>query len=249
MQSSPAAEALQGLHNLEDELRVKRERVRDFHKISRQIVFSENYVEGNLALILDMKVLPQGDKEAATFADPLELMGDNVALLIFQNNSSDSDHMHQWNEQLVLIENIKAVNCPDVVIPSRVWFYFGNNPFVEVGAGDIYLSLFERSCKFLCSPKNGELGKVVRRNVEMTECCDPRKIKSGSEVVNSITNNQSQFSLNCGGIRQVVSNGALNSFVSDLEVVCEGRSVSIGQCEDTLFKLRDVLVGPFNLEM
>src|ERR1700731_1233317 len=94
--------------------------------------FCDDYRDGKLALILDVRVLAELDDVRPRALDEHATTMDYFASLILCNKPLYGSVGLQFQQEKVFVGNIQIVKNVDEVIPTAfVWLYVGNNPIKE----------------------------------------------------------------------------------------------------------------------
>ena len=235
------SQLLQELNNLQNDGREALKRAAYFKSLAG-LSIAEQYRCGHISLVLDLGVHRNSDEPMSALGIDKGKCGTiNSAFLILHNDSINRSYLKYWNDELVLIGNIKLVSIPNILIPSLVWFYLGNDPFMEVGSEGVYLSPMKRRCKFLRSIPHGEFGKFRRLDFESDKGTYPCEVKTGVKIMNSIADDEGYFTLNDFRLRKSV----LEKFTASLRIELNTSYVACWQLVDESIYIRDVLLGPF----
>jgi hypothetical protein len=238
------SQLLQELDNVKNDARKAQQCVRYLQALAGQSII-ELYSRGDISLVLDIALKRNGNKESTAswvVSQERKLTSAEVALLVFHLNVAKRGDLHQWNEKLMLVDEIKAVNGPNIIIPSRVWLYVGNYPFIECGSGGVYLSCLKRIFKARDVGENRKLGELSKLDIEPREHGNPSKIQGGPEIVNCIAHDQGEIFLEGLDLRK----GMLDEFLAGTQIHLDSGHISVWQRDDTAFDIRDVLIGPFD---
>src|SRR5581483_5914162 len=127
--------------------------------------------------------------------------------------------------------------------------YLVQDEVEEIGKGDIYLQLTQRSFKLLARHDAGELcsrSLPIPLGHQTTNSFEPRMIKSTLKVMNSISN-ESRKVFKGLSIRKFCKL-AFDKFASSVRIYIGSNDQSFFQETDSGFDILNVLVGPFDLE-
>jgi hypothetical protein len=155
--------SLEGLHDLENDARIKRKRIDHSKAISAYNVL-EHYVDGNLTIILGVPSERNGDvirrllSSCETVASRTNFSG--FVLRLDSDNGRIEDY---WNQKAMFISNVISVNGPDGRIPTVVRLYLVQDQPEKAGMDDIYFLLSKRSFKTISGGVNREFGKLANR--------------------------------------------------------------------------------------
>jgi hypothetical protein len=213
---------------------------------SENISLVENYLNGKMALVCDLVVTVKGDRKFSAATEPYGDCPSRCSLLILHNNAFDGNHLSDWEQEQVLVSNIKIVKAGNSFIPtSTVRSYVGNYPFKKDGRNRIYFSAFKRTFQFFHGRVKRELGVIVRRADVSLNDTRPCVIQRGSEVVDGISNNDSQLPSDSVSIGQEM----LELLQAGSYLRLDNGNISIWNRSDSLVQFRDVLIGPLDFEL
>jgi hypothetical protein len=235
-------------------------RARDFfgdtcqrHKdrlILEQSVWSEEYTQGRLALILDcdLPVVSIHKPDAAGFIHGVASPTDSPAFIVLKADIHNRHKLQRWDEKLMFVANVHLVQSPEGVIPSRVGFYGIDNKISEYRAN---LLLFESTAepptyKFFPRILDGKVSPFCDRAIASRDDLVVHEVKSTSKIVEGISSRESDFIAR----KQILSDIDAKEILAALRIIIDARSVTVrvvpeGQRERVY--VRDVLVGPLNL--
>jgi hypothetical protein len=214
----------------------------------------EQYIGGRLSLVVDVDFIALGKCSAPTdrAIGVAELnrhcaFDNEGARFVFYVNARQRCNVEHWNEQFVFVENVEAVKSADRGIPSFVRLYDINYVFPEF-AGDalMYYSTFASFYKFLPRAVGLEWKADVSEILGGTTHCygvADQQIECTSKIVDSVTND--------GG--RILGNGSqhpeLQDVLSGIRIVFNDKfvEVSVNERLKNRVKLKDMLIGPFNL--
>jgi hypothetical protein len=155
--------------------------------------------------------------------------------------------MNEWEEHPMLVHIASLVDGPNGSISSLVGLYFIHEKVKECAAIDVYLSLYETTFKFIRRQENREfVSEVAAKGFGRQSLADfpPRMVKSAIQIMDSIPDQQSDVSWGLP-IAKVV----LDEFLSGVRVRLDDGGVGISQDLNSLLKVNDVLIGPFDFEV
>lgn len=203
---------------------------------------AEAYRDGKVSIILDLdpfsKVeFPKGPRpcssETCTF----------FALLVFNANTGNPGAIDDWDEQFVLVKDIEIVKIMKEIVPSRVGFYGGTDPFAENGAGGVYFSLGQGAFKFRSALAKRKLSVIGTRESQMRPRAYPQIIERCPEVVDRVSSDKGYSAAEIFKICAEV----LES-VASADMWLDAWNVAFFQRVNNQVKVRDVLIGPLYLE-
>jgi len=239
------SDIFQDINRVTDELDKRLERVK-YLKALKTCKISEGYRDGKLSLIFDMPIsLGQINSVwPRTSGDPSCSSDGFSCFFIFESDAADSGNGNHGDQEQVLIRNVQCVKGEDVIVPSRVRLYIGENPFVEPRAESVYFSPFKGVFHSLSGFAEGKLGKIIQRcGKEFLDCSNPRVIEGRPKIVDGIPGNDGNLYADGFHLWMTV----FNRLASGLRVSLNCGDVTICQSADDFSNIRDVLIGPFNL--
>lgn len=207
---------LQKFNYQQDLLRVELERVHH-SRLASELPVLVHYVEGNFSWLFHVKPLFKLNvmRECLNGAPRETLM--NFPSMIFNANIANGRIMDHWNQEPVLVSNVKFVNGPDGNIPSLVRLYLANDELVKIGSGDIYFQVLQGRFKMILGEINREsgLGPVLRGNQPINGL-KPCVVETGPKIMNGIPESQSEFIDECS-LRRVCK-VALDEFAAAVRI-------------------------------
>jgi hypothetical protein len=243
------SEALERLDRACDFFGDTRQRHRD-RLVLEQSVWSEEYAQGRMALILDcdFPVVCISQPDAARFIHSVASASNGSAFIVLKADVHDCHKLQGWDEKLMLVTDIHLVQGPEGVIPSRVGLYriynegpkFGSNlPLFQSAIEPMVYKSFARIADWESIPTRRDCATFHHDLVE-------HEVESTSKVVQRVSGSESNF---VGG-EQIFPDVNAQEILPSLRVVINSRSVTIvvsPECQSKLVNVRDVLVGPLNL--
>ena len=237
------SEILQELHNLQDKQRLAAERIKYILRIDGRS-FVEDYCNGKLSLILDVRAEWDGDIIRGRLeSSTSETLSGRLPSFIFHVNAVDARIADDWNQEPMLIKLVEGVHSPNGSIPSVVRLYLGHDAPEQIGTGRVYFSPFKRAFKVVSGRVDREFGKLAHslRN-ESFNGSKPSVIEGTFQIMDNVANHQGEVAGNLS-----ISNVMLDNFISAIGIYLDARSVGIRQRSDSRLNIRDVLIGPFDL--
>lgn len=205
----------------------------------------ENYMDGRLAIAINLERIGVAKYKCIVFRDM------NRGRKFFHYSAAGSHcygaettESKDWNQESMLVGNIKIVESVERVIPSLIWLYHVNDQIDYVCTGDLYFSTVDSRFKFLPRIPHREASPLRWLLSGHGDDLASREIEGGSQVMNGVTDDQ----------RNVATDGLEHPEFQDIcaiRLVLDPQTISVrlDQCRDNSLKLRDVLYGPFNLEL
>jgi len=166
-----------------------------------------------------------------------------LSRIILHVYASDAAILNKRREKAMLVPVVDLVNGPDGNIPSIVGLYFLYDELVKSNAKSIYFSPLQRSFKFIDGLADGKLGGIVDDSGRCPlQDFSPSIVESASQIVSGIPDHQCDVGSGLS-IGQVV----LDAFISTCRIDFNNGGTAVWQSCDALFKIGDMLFGPFNL--
>jgi hypothetical protein len=235
-----------GAQSVDDVIRNFREvfQVSYYRHALEQEEIVKHYIQGDLALVLDLAPRTEIEPEGPMTWNRVALSGDDIPILILYHDVVNPRQLKQWGKQPVLIPNVQIVKENDKTIPVLVRLYFGNDPIKEFRTKNVYFSIFERTFYVIPSLPNGEFGVLIKDGRGMDFNGSEISVFNGHpQIVNSVPDDESHDAGDFADIRRRV----LNCFATSLIRFDRG-NVSLWQTGDNCLKVRNMFVGPFNFE-
>lgn len=214
----------------------------------------EQYISGRLSLVVDVDFIAFGNAGAPTNGDigVVELnrqraLDNEGTRFVFYMNVRQCRNVEHGNEQFVFVENIEVVKSADRVIPSLVRLYNVNYVLPEFsGEAFMYYSILASFYKFLPRAVGLEWKADVSEALGGTSLghnVADQQIECASEIVNSVANNGGRI------FRNSSQHSELQDVLFGIRIVLNDKfvEVSLNECLKDRVKLKDVLIGPFDL--
>ena len=202
----------------------------------------EDYLNGRLSIVLD--VTPNRDVNAVSNVSVGRYqVVENRPLFVLQFHAVDSDKVNNRDQENMFVVDVESVNGANIAVPSLVRFHALNHQ-VEDGRSSAYFScLCEIAYKFLPRIGNGKLSPSSEGSgAELFNYTAPSEIESASQIVDCISGDKCNFPFECS-----VSQCVVKELLPRLAINLEAGWLSIRRSADAFLKVRDVLLGPFDL--
>ena len=230
--------ALKKLNDANRRLAELRENAKNVHLVTRHSLVKD-YKDGNFSLLLQLAALRNDE-----FVTPRLGHGKGMSIdfspIILNFHVMKKSDVQEWNQEAMFISPVKCVNGPDGIIPSTVRLYVGEYEVVK-GTGFRYLSLFQRTFHVVTGRINREFVVVNGLKTMLNDSSDPSIIKSTLQVVNGVSDYQSQIVNKVSVIPKAIFD-KLGVTVTILPSV-----ISLRQPRNRQRKIVDMLLGPFDL--
>jgi hypothetical protein len=167
--------------------------------------------------------------------------------ILFHLNVANRGIVDDWDEKPVLVPQVYNVHRPNGEIPSIVRLYVAHEKIEKLGCGGVYLQLPQSNFKEIAGRKHRELGSIpITSGNEPLDGFKPHIIESALEIVDSIPDDYGQTieGVSVLGACKV----ALDVFESSVRVHMGLNCQSFFQAIDAPLKVRNVMVGSFDLE-
>jgi hypothetical protein len=236
-------ESLKEFDQLRDDSRVMHERMRYVHEASRLLIL-DAYVSGQLSLILYVQTFFEEDEIGRFLKIPNARPEKPFASFVLHLNAVDVSGCQNRNDESMLIPVTEIVNSPQGNIPSIVRLYFVEHEPVQVRAGNVYFSIRKPSFHFFGGLPHREFGPIIneRRN-QFLDCDQPSIVEGAFKVVECVSNHQGNV---IEGMN--IDESVFKELTSGCRIGIDSSSVSIVQQRNSSFDVRDVLIGPLNLQ-
>jgi len=212
--------------------------------------YIENYICGRAALVLQFDFLSVGSRNGNSTRFISDVIGrsDHLPILILKANAKKPHKLQNWNDHLMLIQDVQLVQSPQGEIPSLVGFNCVQN---EVGNRSSDLLLFQSTLDEICFQSFPRIGNWKPSPVGwLPAACQNNfvveMVKGAPEIMKGVTDDK--------GARFKVEGSKVHI---DAQRLCslfrvffdaDGVKVSLGKVAEHQVKLKDVFFGPFNLE-
>src|ERR1700690_776364 len=203
--------------------------------------YIEKYL--NFGMSLALKCVPHSvsgcEFPPASFYDH-SLVEASVFILYVQ---SKYNAIKNWEDDLVLVEDVQLVQGPQGIIPSRVGLYIVEDDISEHTPIPYFFNPVDGIFNRFPRLSNWELGVAGDFYPQPSVKITPNQVKSGSKIVNNIPDNGGNI-LREQRIKWVVEKQLPGIFVN----LSDGAVEVINKRFQCGIKLTDVLFGPFYLE-
>jgi len=169
----------------------------------------------------------------------------HLAVFIDYSDAIDATSRKYGDKKPVFVSNVECVNGPDGTIPSVARFYRVNHKAIELRADSMYFSLSKGTFHFIYGFSDWKLGPVInKRGSEFLNSLEPCVVQSAIEIVNGISEHE-------GNVVESRAVGKIMSeyFSTSFRVNIDSSRVGCMQKNNPAFDVRDVLIGPFDLQV
>jgi hypothetical protein len=227
-------------------MRVEAERIHHA-RLASSIPILKHYIEGRAAWIFDVQPPNEIYEVWERLGGPPRISSMDVSSFIFQVNVANGGVVQNWDQEPVLVSRVELVNGPNVKIPSVVRLYFAHDEVEEAGSGDVYLQVPQGIFKSIGIGINGKLSSLpIASWYESGNCFKPSVIEGALKIVNGIPEHDSQA---FGGVSILdVCKVTMNEFAASVRIYLGTNDQSFFQAVDSKLNIRNVMVGPFDLE-
>jgi len=233
-------ELLHELHDKQDYVARYAKRLRYFRGFKR--AFAENYLNGNVACILNF--VCKGERDCG-MTSQLPAPRFNRARIVMQLQPSNVPIIGCGNENPMFVRNVHIVKAENRRIPSLVRLYFKNNKVIQSGTQPVYLDSMESRFKFFDGAVYGKLGTTADcARGQFADDFHPRVVERGFEVMDCISNDQ----CNVGDISKFME-PIVNGLDSGIGININPSGLTVWASDDinAFFGIQDILIGPLNL--
>jgi hypothetical protein len=237
-------ESLKSLNHSENEVGVVLHRLRYVHEVTGLAIF-DNYDGGKLSLLFDVQ--PRFIRDDVRRA--LKVCGTSVsvprfAILIHDANAVNVPGGQDRNKQPMFISDVKVVNGPNGLIPSIARLYLVEHKSKQIRGSSVYASLRHPSFKFFEDFANRELGPVINEGGNQSvDGLEPGIVEGAIQIMDSVPEQQGDI-VEGGSIAESVG----EDFPSRFRININSSCVRFMQAGDSCVDIRDVLIGPFDLQ-
>ena len=206
----------------------------------------EQYKDGRISVICDLAITPSHFVSSdPSSADNPWLNHILMASVVFHADAVNNVHVHHWEQEPVLIEDIQIVQGPKGVIPSLVWLYDIHNEVTDCLRGLMYQSAINGRYKFIPRLAERESGVVVVSMKSPKDDFIDQNIQSSFQIVQRIAKDEGQVS----SVWDYARHLNFKHIVSSLKIVLDRKRVNctVNQQIAAGVKIHDVLIGPLDL--
>jgi hypothetical protein len=245
-QSERQSEILHKLDNVANSLRELGENFRYLDAVVKAGI-RQHYVKGQLALILNLNLRIEGDDVRRIGSCLNAKSFESFTGVILHNNVLDSGHWRQGEQNQMLVRDVELVKSVEecAVLPSFVRLYIGDEQIEDGRIRDgVYANPVERTFKVLQRSVDRKLSAFAVKSGDMLfEQSDPSEIERGSEIVNRISDDQSNVVCIFSKLQRVYE--LLRSSVT---IFLDRNTTTCLQRENCPLQVCDMLIGPLDLE-
>lgn len=163
-------------------------------------------------------------------------------LIIFDEKIPVGPHCKNWDDELMLIQNVELVKCPDGIIPIRVGSDAIPNQIADIER-NLLFEFIKGGFKFLSAFTDWKCCPFVRGSPQANYGLSIENIKSTSKVVNSVANDHRSLTAQ----NFILVDCKAKVVLPRVNFYTHGVRIEIGQSLCNFIELEDVLLGPFNL--
>lgn len=162
------------------------------------------------------------------------------ATLIFVANILGNAELKQWNQESVLIQDVKVVEGPDGTIPSLVGLYNIHDEVRDPFGGLLYQPAINGRYKIIPCVSNGKSRIAVIPFQSSKDHLIDGKIQSSFQIMQGITDYEREV------LGHNVNDISLNDIVSGIRIRIDANSVRATADEfvNPLVNITDVILGP-----
>jgi hypothetical protein len=155
--------------------------------------------------------------------------------------------VNDWDEEPVLVSDVEFVHGPNGKIPSTVRLYLAYGESGEVRSESAYLQVFKRRFKVIKGGMDRKLAPTpIPGGSQAAHRLKPCVIEGALKIMNGVPDYGREVfeALPILDVCEI----ALDEFVSTVRIYMSLTDKSFFQAVDATFNIRDVFVGPFDLE-
>jgi hypothetical protein len=231
----------QAQHDLFDLRREAVQRRNDF-EVFRRCSLAERYVKGQLSVVLEL--CPKSDGlpvKVGARKRNIEPIDSPIFVLQFQ--AIDAHDHNRRHEEAVFVVDVEQVQGENIGVSSFVRFYVVQDE-PDNGRGYWYFMVF-RQHRLNSFPRpvgiDEELG-VFGSGVWGYDC-SPSNVESTAKIVDRVTDHGCKV-----GPEEIINKAVVEELFPRLGIHVQAGAVSIRRGAESLLDIRDVLVGPFDLQ-
>ena len=212
----------------------------------------KEYLRGRMALVLDCEIHSfstfdiygtgriQNEKRGSAF------LSEGSVLLILKANPAYPHKLQHWNQKLVFIPDVQIVQSPDGMIPSLVGLHYVCNEIMNMDA-DLLLfeSTVQGAYKVVPRVTNRKSREFIGFPTALKDGSVVDEIQCAPEIVKNVADNY------CAVIERENGSQLKAENICKSITVClndERVTVRVDVADQERINVRDVLLGPFNLE-
>lgn len=206
----------------------------------------EQYENGRISVICDLAITPSHFVSSySPSADNPRLDNVLIASVVFNSDAMDHVHMHYWEQDPVLVDNVQIVQGPQGIIPSLVRLYDIHDEIADISGCLMYQSAIDGRYKFIPRLTERKSSVVVVSVKPSKYDLINQNIQSSLKVMQSIADDQSKVSR----VRHHARYLDLKHIVSCIRICLDKERVNctINQEIAAGVKIQDVLIGPLDL--
>ncbi len=223
-------------------LRVEAKQRRDDLLTLRQCSLSERYLESELSVVLDLTVQGNSRSVGAGTNQHYGVSG-NLPIFMLQFHALNPNDREHRDQEVVFVVNVESVKGVKIVVPSLVTFHALYHEHKKGGVARYFSLTRERRFKVLPCGVNRKLGFVAKHSrVKPLDNVAPCEIKSALEIVDCVTNNESDIRSEVA-----VSKAVVEELLPRLSIEVQAGAVCVQRSAESLVDIRDVLIGPLDL--
>lgn len=209
------------------------------------LLISKKYIEGRLSVILDLDIgAASHHVKLSAIGNPNSPADGGIAVLVNERDSDKLNEREHRREQEVFVLNVKVMEKADwISIPSRVRLYDINYVANNVREKSLYFSTIERTYKFIPRLSSDKLGVFGGHLAACPNDVANHQVERCSEIMRCVSNYQGPFGWYSGSHLKTCD--VLQFFSVKLDT--KNVEVCLHECINSFVKLKDVMIGPFDL--
>ncbi len=211
------------------------EECRHYFQVLERCSLAESYLKSDLSVVLEL--CPKGNVLPVVIGPcNSNVEAVNTSIFILQFHAANSYDREHGNEEMMFVVDVEGVESENIGVPSRVTFHAIDN---KIEHGDCYASPLERTLKLL--PRFLRVDGKLSVSGSCREHPAPSDIESAMQIVNCISNNQSNI-----GAQSVVSKSVVENLFPRCRIDVHSGAVTVRRGVESFLDIRDVLVGPLD---
>lgn len=201
------------------------------------------YSRGRMALALELEIPGMFEIEGmGSIGDERPAL--KFGLFLVLKADIKGSKLHYREDKLMLVHDVEVVKGAKGPVPTLIGLYVIGYKLHKFPSSLIFeCRISHHPCKYLTAFDDWKLCVLRKAPAEKNYSLTKKNIETASEIMNSVPKNQGcpinrRFALVDFNAEIVAPQVFFNAY---------GVEVNIAECCDSVLKIRDVLVGPFNL--
>ena len=185
---------------------------------------------------------PNGKEAGSAIGNKVTVLPKTYVFIIFDAKTPEGPHCKNWDNELMLIQDVEMVKCPDGIIPIPVGFYIIPNQIADFERGLLF-EFTKGGFKFLPAFTDWKCCPFLWGSPKADYGLSKENIKSASEVVNSVTNDQRGLAAE----NFILVNCKAKVVLPSVNFYAHGVRIETAQPLRNFIEFEHVLLGPCDL--